>query len=264
MNRRKFVKASLITGTLAPMTSLSFASPADASKTARQFYELRTYNVRNGDQEKVVTDYMQQAAIPAYNRMGIKSVGFFKEMNGTGQARLYLLIPVDSIEQLVSLPSKLAADKIYLKAGENYLNKPAADPAYTRMESSLLQAFTGMPKLIAPEKKSRIFELRRYESHSETAGALKINMFNNMGEIDIFKRVGLTPVFFGEAIIGELRPNLTYMLTFDDMAEHDKNWKVFIADADWKRISSIPEYKDANIVSKITRTFLEPLPFSQV
>jgi len=89
-------------------------------------------------------------------------------------------------------------------------------------------------------------------------------MFNEAGEIDIFKRVGMTPVFFGETLIGGMRPNLTYMLTFDDMDEHDRNWKTFGSDPEWKKISSMPEYANAKIVSRITRTFLVPTAFSQV
>jgi hypothetical protein len=54
------------------------------------------------------------------------------------------------------------------------------------------------------------------------------------------------------------------MLTFDDMAEHDRNWKTFGSDPEWKQISSIPEYANARIVSRITRTFLVPTEFSQV
>lgn len=264
MNRRNFVKASIITGAVSPMETISRSNAERQKKTTQQYYELRTYTLKNADQEKVVSDYLQQAAIPAYNQLGIKAVGCFRELNPQEQSKIFLLIPADSLEQLVSLSTKLASDKAYASAGDVYLNKPATDPAYVRIESSLLKAFTGFPQLVVPEKKPRIFELRRYESHSETAGAKKINMFNSMGEIEIFKRVGLTPVFFGETIIGDLRPNLTYMITFDDMAEHDKNWKVFGSDPDWKKISSIPEYKDANIVSKITRTFLAPLEFSQV
>jgi hypothetical protein len=121
-----------------------------------------------------------------------------------------------------------------------------------------------MPKMEIPEKKQRIFELRRYESHNETAGKKKIEMFNEGGEIAIFKRVGLTPVFFGEAIIGSMLPNLTYMLTFDDMEEHDKNWKIFGSDPEWKKISAMPEYANDKILSAITRTFLMPASFSQV
>ena len=40
-----------------------------------------------------------------------------------------------------------------------------------------------------------------------------------------FYETGLHPVFFGETIIGEKLPQLTYMLTFKDMEERDANWK---------------------------------------
>ena len=59
--------------------------------------------------------------------------------------------------------------------------------------------------------KSRILELRIYESHSTKAGQKKIEMFNEGGEIAIFRKTGLRPVFFGETLIGPLMPNLTYM-----------------------------------------------------
>ncbi|RYZ82586.1 MAG: NIPSNAP family containing protein, partial [Proteobacteria bacterium] len=177
--------------------------------------------------------------------------------------KLFIVIPYASGEAFLSSETKLMADANYVKAADAYLNAPATDPAYTRIESSLMKSFTGMAKLEAPEKKSRIFELRRYESASESAGKKKIQMFNE-SEISVFRRVGLTPVFFGETLIGELRPNLTYMITFDDMDEHDANWKTFGSDAEWKKISSVPEYADAKIVSNITRTFLEPTDFSQI
>ena len=117
------------------------------------------------------------------------------------------------------------------------------------MESSLLRAFAHMPTMEPPEKKERIFELRRYESPSESAGQKKIDMFNNAGEIDIFKKVGARPVFFGETMIGGRQPNLTYMLCFDNMDAHDAHWKAFGSDPDWKRISALPEYSDALLIS---------------
>jgi hypothetical protein len=106
--------------------------------------------------------------------------------------------------------------------------------------------------------------LRRYESPTEYAGKKKIEMFNEGGEIEVFKRTGLTPVFFGETLIGEARPNLTYMITFDNMEAHDRNWKTFGSDAEWKKISSMEEYADKKLISKITRTFLKPVNFSQI
>jgi len=40
-------------------------------------------------------------------------------------------------------------------------------------------------------------ELRTYESHSKKANLKKIEMFNT-GEIAIFRRAGLSPVFFAK------------------------------------------------------------------
>jgi hypothetical protein len=222
------------------------------------------YSLKNQTQEKLVENYFQSAAIPAFNRLGCKHVGVFKELKPEGQTKIYVLIPFASIEDYLTMQEKLSKDENYLQAGAAYLDAPAKEAAYERIQSSLLQSFVHMPKMEVPQNKPRIFELRRYESASEAAGKKKIEMFNEKGEIDIFKRVGLTPVFFGETLIGEMRPNLTYMLTFDDMDEHDRNWKAFGDDAQWKQISKIPEYADSKIVSRITRTFLVPSPVSQI
>lgn len=268
MKRRSFVKASLVTGSfaggIAPIISQAKQDDDIKKVSGIEFYELRVYTLKNDTQQKLVEDYFQNAAIPALNKAGSKNVGVFTEQQPEGQTKLYAVIPYNSIEDFINITDKLSNDSAYQKAGEAYLNAPAAEPAYERIQSSFLKAFTGMPKLQIPEKKNRIFELRRYESATEYAGKKKIQMFNEAGEIAIFKRVGLTPVFFGETLIGEMRPNLTYMLVFDDMAEHDKNWKAFGGDPEWNRIKAIPEYADAKIVSRITRTFLVPADYSQI
>ncbi len=261
MKRRAFVKSSLLLTSLAGVVPKR--SEAAAKKSKQEFYELRVYTLKNNTQEKLIEDYFQKAAIPALNRLGSKNVGVFKELNPEGQTKIYVIIPFASMDDYLNMESKLAKDAAYQSEGGAYLNAPATEPAYDRIQSSLLKAFEHMPKLEAPANKPRIFELRRYESASEVAGKKKIEMFNT-GEIDIFKRVGLTPVFFGETLIGEMRPNLTYMLTFDDMPEHDKNWKTFGSDPEWKKLSGIPEYANERIVSRITRTFLVPSACSQV
>ena len=88
-------------------------------------------------------------------------------------------------------------------------------------------------------------------------------MFNT-GEIDIFRKTGLNPVFFGESLVGTLIPNLTYMLAFDDMNQSNANWKNFMSDPDWKNISSKPEYADRKIITNIHNTYLRPAPYSQI
>lgn len=264
MKRRSFVKASLLTGSIGSIAPQIAMAATESKKSKRQFYELRVYHLKDATQQQLVANYFQQAAIPTLNKLGSKPVGVFTELNPQGQTKLYALIPYASLDDYIKVEEKLAKDSTYQKAAADYLTAPATAPAYERIESSLLHAFARMPQIVVPEQKPRIFELRRYESASESAGKKKIEMFNDVGEIDIFKRVGLTPVFFGETIIGPLRPNLTYMLTFDDMAEHDRNWKQFGSDPEWKRIKAIPEYADAKIVSRITNVFLSPAAFSQI
>jgi hypothetical protein len=154
------------------------------------------------------------------------------------------------------------ADDEYRKAGAEYVDVPLSEPAYVRMKSSLMVAFKDMPKLEAPEKKSRIFELRIYESHSIKAAKKKIEMFNEGGEIAIFRKTGLQPVLFGETLIGPKMPNLTYMLVFDDLVHRDAKWKVFGGDPAWKKLRSDPAYKGT--VSNITDIILRPASYSQI
>lgn len=197
----------------------------------------------------------------AMGRLGLGPVGVFKPESG--EPLLHTLTPYKSLEQYIGTADALRRDAAYVKAAEAHANAPATDPAYDRIESSLLLAFEGMPKLQAPGNGSRLFEFRIYESHSRKANKKKIEMFN-VGEIDIFRRTGLTPVFFGESIIGTRLPNLSYMLVFKDRAERDKNWGVFVKDPAWDKLKSTPGYADKEIVSKITNVFLVPAACSQI
>ena len=144
------------------------------------------------------------------------------------------------------------------------------DPAFVRVESSLLRAFDAIPTVEAPRKAAaaaagaaaaRILELRTYESHSDRAALNKLAMFN-AGEIPIFRRTGLTPVFFGETIVGAKMPSLTYMLTFRDMVARDAAWATFSRDAAWKTLSTDSQYQDN--VSAITDVILRPMSYSQL
>jgi len=117
------------------------------------------------------------------------------------------------------------------------------------------------PSPAAVAGKSRICELRTYESHSNRAALNKLKMFN-AGEVPIFRRAGLTPVFFGETLIGSGMPSLTYMLTFPDMPARDSAWAAFGKDPEWKKLSADPQYSDN--VSAISDIILQPTAFSQI
>jgi hypothetical protein len=170
-----------------------------------------------------------------------------------------------NLESVATLRDRLAADAEYAKAGASILTAPMADPPFIRVESTLLRAIEAMPAVEpsagAAAKSPRIYELRTYESHSDPAALNKLKMFN-AGEVPIFRKTGLTPVFFGETLLGEKMPSLNYMLTFADMTARDAAWKAFSADPDWKTLSGDPQYKDN--VSAISDIILRPTAYSQL
>jgi hypothetical protein len=268
MKRRDFLKSTAVAASLTGLASAlpSFAAEPNTAP-AREFYELRRYQFRRGPMVKRFEDYVTQAALPAMSRMGIGPMGVFTPIGGTDTPAAYVLIPFKSLTEFATVGEKLRADAEYQKAGAEYINTPAGDPPYLRYESSLLVAFSGAPKLEVPAQKtagkSRIFELRTYESHSKKANKKKIEMFNE-GELALFRKHGLAPVFFGETLIGPKQPNLTYLLAFDDMAAKDKCWGAFASDPEWKKMSSTPGFTDAEIVSNISNVFLRPMACSQI
>ena len=267
MKRRQFLKSSAAAATVAATAAVLNSSAAETKESMREFYELRLYHLRRGPQTKLFDNFYRDAALPAMNRAGIEPVGVFSVMYGPDSPTMYVLMPHKSLDSFAEANERVRADAEYQKKGAEFINASPTEPSYIRTESFLLHAFSGWPKIEVPAaaagNKARIFELRMYESHSKKANTKKIEMFNN-GEIDIFRRTGLKPVFFGETLIGSKMPNLIYLLTFENMAEHDKNWAQFIADPDWKKMSTTPGYTDAEVVCNITNLFLRPTGYSQI
>lgn len=232
-------------------------------KEERQYFELTEYHTHVGARRSRVADFYRDVALPALSRLGIGPVGVFTVTYGPTRPSLFVLVPHDSLESVLATPARLLEDDAYRRDGASFLEAPLSDPAYVRKERQLLVAFEDMPRIEVPtQEESRIFELRVYESHSERAGQKKIDMFNGGGEIAIFRKTGLMPVFFGETLFGPHIPNLTYMLSFDHMQARDEAWATFIADPDWISLRDDPQYADT--VSNISDIILRPTPFSQI
>ena len=257
MNRRRM----LLCSSLVPIAPLARAY-AGNEEDAREYYELRRYRIIPGEKQDAVVQFLSNAAVPAWNRAGVGPVGVFQEIDAK-EPIMFVLLPHKSLESFAGLEARLADDAQYQKAGASFLDAPKSDPAYQRIESALMVAFAGMPRLATPVKKdTRIFELRTYESHSSKAHRKKVEMFNEGGEMEIFRRTGLRAVFFGQNLVAPYLPSLTYMLAFDDMADHDASWDRFLKDPTWQKLRDDPQYKDT--VSNITRIFLRPEACSRI
>jgi len=117
---------------------------------------------------------------------------------------------------------------------------------YTRVERIVTKAFklqTEFEKNTSLTKTpDRIYEYRSYESPTENAHLRKVHMFNEGGEITLFKRLNFNAIFYSKAIVGDRMPNLIYMTSFNNMADRDEHWKAFSASPEWKSISNMPKY----------------------
>jgi hypothetical protein len=268
MKRREFLKSSIATSALLSLSAVAAkaaAAKSDAAAPNRQYYELRVYRLKSAEAQNLLDSYLEKAAIPAWNRSGATPIGAFTEIDSKDAPAVYVVIPYPSIEVFISAGAHLESDAEYQKAGAEYLGSPKSNPAFDRIDSWLLAAFTGMPRLELPayskEKKARMFEMRTYESFSEVKALKKIEMFNS-GEIATMKEVGLAPVFYGQALIGANLPHLTYMTSAENDQAHKQHWDAFGKHPVWLKLKNDPQYADT--VSKITKRFLKPTAYSQI
>ena len=273
MERRAFLAASTAAAALFHRRAsprrrrLSPLAQAPASGAAPVVYELRRYRLHTGTMATRLGAYVKDALVPALNRAGMAPVGVFNVAVGEGPT-LHVLIPHKDAASVLTLADRLAADAEYVKAAEPIRGLPSSDPAYIRVDSSLHAGVPTFPGIEKPAGASagpnRLFELRTYRSHSMLGHRKKVEMFEQGGELAIFRRVGLGTVFFSRDVIGEGLPSLTYMLVFADAATREKNWDVFRQDPEWLKLRGQPGYADAEIVSGITSTILRPADGSQI
>jgi hypothetical protein len=260
VDRREFLAATAVAA-VSPLPHLNSLSQS----ASPQYFELRRYHLLPGTKQRAFIDFVGSVAIPAMNRAGVGRVGAFTVEYGENAPSLLLVLAHQTLDSVVSLRERLASDAVYARAGAAIVDAPLSDPAFVRVESTLLRAFDAMPTLEpaagAGTATPRIFELRTYESHSDRAALNKLKMFN-AGEVPIFRRAGLTPVFFGETVIGTKMPSLTYMLTFSNMSARDAAWGKFGQDPEWKTLSADPQYRDN--VSAISDIILQPTAYSQI
>jgi hypothetical protein len=268
MQRREFLAASAA----AMVSAAGGVTLAAADASAKQLIELRTYHFASQDKLRGFEEFLGKA-VPAFGRAGVAPVGVFKllakdnpdlKLTSDG-TELYVLLPHQSFDAALALPERMAADNEFLQAAAPVLLAPKSDPAYTRYESSLMLGFDQWPRAVVPaasKSDRRVLQLRTYESHSLERHHKKVEMLNEGGEIGIFKRVGLNPVFFGQTLFGSKLPNLTYMVAFENEDGLKSAWNAFRNDPDWKKLSADESYKDT--VSTITNLILRPAAGSQI
>jgi len=261
-----FPKSLLIMKNILILFFILFAVSVSAKGPSPWYYELRVYRLADAADESRVEAYLQKALIPALHRQGIKTVGAFKPVkeDTVNSKRIYVLIPYKSLNEFEKSNAALQKDAQYLADGSDYINATYNDPPYARVETIILKSFTFMPAPAVPDlknpKQERVYELRSYEGHTEKIYKNKVHMFNEGGEIDLFKKLNFNAVFYGEVLSGCSMPNLMYMTSFENKADRDAHWKSFGEAPEWKTMSALPQYQ--RNVSKNTQYLLNPTSYS--
>ena len=196
MNRRYFLVAAAPAG-----ASLATAAP----NATRNVIELRYFHMRtNADNQMQRSSEFLRASAAASKRSGATVLGFFGSIIADRSPFILSLAAFPSLAALETARSKESEDKDFKQASDALNALPGL--GYERQESSLIRCFEGMPSVDLTTvanpgvsqgdalRAPRVFELRMYESNNTSTLARKVNMFNT-GEIAIFQRLGMRPVF---------------------------------------------------------------------
>lgn len=257
--------AAAISALLASKAQAAQPAAASGQGAARSFLELKTWYLHNSSEAQAgrVSEYVETGLFPALTRAGAKPVAALSNLIGADGPYIVTIAEYASMAVMQDVLAKMAVDPAHEKA----LQKLSAGPGmpFVTIESMLLHSLAVLPEAVLPfdssTRPARIFELRTYESQSMTAREKKAGMFND-GEIAIFQKLNMRPVFIGESIVGPRQPNITYMLSFDNLDGREKLWHQFGSSAAWKALSAPAELKDSEIVANISNVILRPLPFS--
>lgn len=248
------------------LLSIPIFAFAEQDKKPGEFYQITVYHFSTAEQQQLIEQYLKDAYVPALHRQKIKNVGVFTLIaNDTAKdKRIYVIIPLKSLQQFSEITTRLISDNDFQSNGKPYLDVAYKTPPYSRIENILAQAFPlapflNLPTLTGP-RNERVYELRSYESATEKIFANKVKMFNEGGEIALFKQLNFNAVFYSSVIAGGNMPNLMYMTSFENMADRDAHWKSFGSAPEWKKMSGLPEYQ--NNVSKNTALFLRSTAYS--
>ncbi len=244
-----------------------FATTTHAKgKSKPDYYQIEAYHFTTPQQEALIDNYLKSAYLPALHGYGLKSIGVFKPIaNDTALNKVvYVLVTFSSWKQILAIGGKLKNDKDFKTNAIAFLGAPFDAPAFKRKEITLIKAFSMAPNLELPALTAplseRVYELRSYESATENLFTNKVQMFNEGGEVTLFKRLGFNAIFYGEVVAGAKMPNLVYMTSFNSMDDRNKHWEIFRSDPEWKSLSGNTAYQ--HNVSKADIILTKAAPYS--
>ncbi|MDO4586114.1 MAG: NIPSNAP family protein [Planctomycetia bacterium] len=271
MKRRDFLSGAT-SGMIATLLGTQTSNRALADETTaiqRDFIEIRIFWVEKEEKKNALIEQIDEKLIPLRNKLGFDKIGVFSvndELHQNDGSFIYryknavfVISSHSSITKMITLEDQVR-DSI---PASDFLNNASEFNLYSEQDCSLLQAFPSCPKVEIPTKSpERVIQLRYYYSPNYERNQAKLNMFDVRGELDLFRRCQMNPVFFGKTIYGQFMPNITYMLSFENDEARKKGWDQFVSSDEWKTMSGESQFENTAI--KIRNLFLKPSPKSQI
>ncbi len=233
---------------------------------AARYFLLESYLLKNGSQALRLSNYMR-TRIGLAQQLQIVPPSFVLEaLIAAHMPQVLLVSAFDSPEGMAAMQRKLRQDASARDAMAAW--EAGDEPPYEELNETILEAAEYCPPLPAAvvagsTKPPRVFELRTY--HSPTERQLKALHERFEGtEIKIFERSGIHPVLYSSTLYGANKPNLTYLIPFDDLAAREKAWTAFGADAEWVKVRADSIAKHGQISSVIQMSLFKAAAYSPV
>jgi len=257
MKRRHFMKTAGLLAAI-PAVSSCTASTTEKAASGKQIYEYRVYTLTE-DNTDSLDNFFKDTLIPAYNRKNI-TVGAFANYREEDGALRCLLFVYPDITTYYKVKNEIWDDSVFRNAAQSFFDASATTPVYSKFDTYLAEAFDRMPTLLKPDSSRTLFEMRIYQSPNEEANKRKVKMFN-VDEINIFDKVGINSVCYGDILAGPVMPALLYLTWNKDEEARAQAWRAFSSHPDWQSIRGKAEY--AHTATNNKSTFLSPMPYSQ-
>jgi hypothetical protein len=256
LDRRGFLSA------MPALLASGAVSGAEAGRKTR-FYVLEQFQLEQGPQTSRIHDFFAKGLLPALDRVHPGAKIFLEAVAAPHLPTVTSIIGVESVSQIWEISRQLFADKEFSHAFDEW--ESGAEP-YATSSATLLEATAYSPEIVPPEKPPetpRIFELRTY--HSPTVRQHKaLDARFSDAEIKIFHRSGVHPAFYTSTVFGANRPNLTYLIPFDNLAAREKAWSAFGADEEWVRVRKASVERDGQITAVIDLSLHRATAYSPV
>nr|WP_315823861.1 NIPSNAP family protein [Paraflavitalea speifideiaquila] len=124
----------------------------------------------------------------------------------------------------------------------------------------LLLLLLGYQLASAQQTDTRYFELRIYYCHPGKLNTLIERFANHTTKL--FEKHGMTNIGYWLPVSNP-DSALYYVLAFPNKEARDASWKAFVADPEWKRVSTESE-KNGKIINKITSIFMNAAAISPI